>query len=134
MTTYDDLPIEVRRASWGWFGVPWWSYVCFDETGRLITEMRKPFPAGESCLLCGEPFNEAARDSGEATPCLRADGKTEIAHVHKECRFRGIIGGLAHHERRCHCHGGEGTDTPGMTLRQEALEVWRRHHEGTLFA
>lgn len=84
MTTYDDLPIEVRRASWGWFGVPWWSYVCFDETGRLITEMRKPFPAGESCLLCREPFNEAARDSGEATPCLRADGKTEIAHVHKE--------------------------------------------------
>jgi hypothetical protein len=123
--TFDDLPIEVRRANHGWFGRPWWSYVCYDEAGNLIEDMRKPFPAGESCLLCGEPFDEAAGDSGQATPCLRADGTTELAHVHKECQFRGVTGGLAHHEGRCSCHGGT-TETPGMTLRQEALEVWRR--------
>ena len=49
-TPYDDIPIEVRREQWGWFGVPWWSYVCFDEDGRLIAEMEKPFPLGENCL------------------------------------------------------------------------------------
>jgi len=131
-TPYDDLPIEVRRASWGWFGPPFWSYVCYDEAGKLIEEMRKPFPAGESCLYCREPFDEAAGDSGQATPCLRADGKTEIAYAHKECAFRSVAGGLAHHEGRCRCHGGS-TETPGMTLREEAVEVWRRMRAGELF-
>lgn len=50
-TPYDGLPIEARRASFGWFGEPWWSFVCYDEDGKLVEEMRKPFPAGESCLL-----------------------------------------------------------------------------------
>jgi hypothetical protein len=94
--------------------------------------MRKPFPGGESCLYCGEPFDEAAGDSGQATPCLRADGTTEIAHVHKECQLRSVVGGLAHLEGRCSCHGGT-TETPGMTARQEAVEIWRRHHAGELF-
>lgn len=132
MTPYDDLSIEVRRANWGWFGVPFWSYVCFDDDGKLIADMRKPFPSGESCLYCGEQFDEAAGDSGQATPCLRADGKAEIAHAHKECAFRSVAGGLAHHEGRCSCHGGT-TETPGMTLRQEAVEVWRRMRAGELF-
>jgi hypothetical protein len=125
-TPYDGLPVEVRRANWGWFGEPWWSFICFDEDGRLIEEMRKPFPAGESCLLCGEPFDEAAGDSGQAMPS--PDG---IRHAHKECQLMSVVGSLAHHEGRCRCHGGTG-ETPGMTLRQEALEVWRRLQEGTL--
>lgn len=129
---YDDLPIEVRRDTWGWFGEPWWSYVCYDEAGKLIEEMRKPFPVGESCLYCGEQFDEAAGDSGQAVPAITAEG-TSIRHVHKECQFRQVAGGLAHHEGRCHCHGGEGNGTPGMPLREEALEVWRRHQAGELF-
>jgi hypothetical protein len=127
---YDDLPVEVRRENWGWFGEPWPSYVCYDEKWRLIEEMRKPFPAGESCLLCGEPFDEAAGDSGQATPVQTTEG-AQIRHVHKECQLMNVVGSLAHHEGRCPCHGGDRTGT-GMTLRQEALEVWRRHQEGTL--
>jgi hypothetical protein len=128
-TPYDDLPAEGRREAHGWFGDPWWSYVCYDEAGRLVDEMRKPFPAGESCLYCEEPFAEG--DSGQAVPFFGM-GESGIRHVHKECQFRQVAGGLAHHEGRCRCHGGDGT-TPGMTVRQEALEVWRRMQAGTLF-
>jgi hypothetical protein len=129
VTASYGIPIEVRRENWGWFGEPWWSFVCFDEAGKLIAEMQKAFPLGESCLYCDEPFAEG--DSGTATPCVTTEG-TSIRHGHKECQFMNVMGSLAHHEGRCHCHGGTG-ETPGMTLRQEALEVWKRHHEGTLF-
>lgn len=128
-TPYDDIPADVRRANWGWFGDPWWSYVCYDEDGRLIEEMRKDFPAGEACLFCEEPFADG--DSGQAMPCTTTEG-TMIRHAHKECQFRQVAGGLAHHEGRCSCHGGDGA-TPGMTVRQEALEVWRRMQEGALY-
>jgi hypothetical protein len=126
-TPFDDLPAEVRRANWGWFGDPWWSFVCYDEDGRLIEEMRKPFPAGEHCLLCDAEFAEG--DSGQAMPAVTTAAGTTIRHVHKECQLMNVTGGLAHLEGRCSCHGGGGT--PAMTLRQEALEVWRRHQEET---
>lgn len=125
-TPYDALPADVRREAFGWFGEPWPSFICYDEENRLIAEMRKSFPAGESCLFCAEAFDEAASDSGTAMPSPEG-----IRHAHKECLFMNVAGSLAHHEGRCRCHGGTG-ETPGMTLRQEALEVWRRHHEGTL--
>jgi hypothetical protein len=105
--------------------------VCYDEAGKLIEEMRKPFPAGESCLLCGEVFDEAAGDSGQAMPVVMTEG-TRICHVHKECQMMNVTGSLAHHEGRCHCYGGDGEGTPGMTLREEAVEVWRRMRAGTL--
>jgi len=129
-TPVDDIPVEARRHSFGWFGKPWWSYICYDEAGRLIEEMRKPFPAGESCLYCDEPFDEAAGDSGKAMPLIPADGLPQVRHAHKECMFREVAGSLAHLERRCHHYGGEGNGTPGMTQRQEALEVWRRMTQG----
>lgn len=72
---HDSLPVEVRRENWGWFGEPWWSFTCYDEDGQLIDEMRKPFPAGEKCLLCDEEFSEAAGDSGQAVPAVRAGGR-----------------------------------------------------------
>jgi hypothetical protein len=132
-TPYGNIPVEVRREMHGWFGEPWWSYVCYDEAGKLIEEMRKPFPSGESCLYCGEPFSEEAGDSGQAMPFLSATAPPEIRHVHKECQFRQAAGGLTHHEGRCSCHGGDGNDTPGMTLREEAVEVWRRMRARELF-
>ena len=131
-TPHDDLPAEARRTAHGWWGQPWWGYECYDEAGRLIEEMRKPFPAGESCLYCGEQFDEAAGDGGKAMPCGNADGTWELRHAHHECMFRQVAGGLAHHEGRCRCHGGS-TETPGMTLREEAVEVWRRMRAGELF-
>lgn len=126
-TPYDDLPAEVRCTAFGWFGEPWSSFVCYDENGRLLEEMQKPFPAGESCLFCGVPFDEGAGDSGKAMPSPEG-----IRHAHKECILMNVTGSLAHHEGRCRCHGGDGT-MPGMTLRQEALEVWRRLQAGTLY-
>lgn len=133
-TPYDDLPIEVRRENWGWFGEPWWSFICFDEDGRLIAGMQKPFPAGENCLYCDEPFDEEAGDSGQAAPVIEAGGTAGIRHVHKECQFMNVTGRLAHHERACRCYGSDSSDAPGMTRRQEALEVWRRLRAGVLFS
>lgn len=78
-------------------------------------------------MFCGEAFDEAAGDSGKAMPS--AEG---IRHAHKECLFMNVAGPLAHHDGRCRCHGGT-SETPGMTVRQEALEVWRRMQEGTLY-
>jgi hypothetical protein len=129
---YDNIPVEVRRERWGWFGEPWPSGTCLNDDGTLRADMRKPFPSGESCLYCGEPFSEEAGDSGQAMPFGSAGG-LRIVHVHKECQFRQVAGGLAHHEGRCHCHGGDGEGTPGMTLREEALEVWRRMRAGELY-
>lgn len=100
-TPYDDMPIEVRRASWGWFGDPWPSGVCYDDDGRLREEMHKPFPAGETCLYCAEPFDEAAGDAGQAMPFQPASGPPAVRHVHKECLLREVLGPIAHLEGRC---------------------------------
>jgi hypothetical protein len=114
----DDIPIEIRRANWGWFGEPWPSGVCYDDDGRLIEEMRKPFPAGETCLYCTELFADG--DSGQAMPCGRADGASEIRHVHKECMLREVLGSMAHLEHRCRCYGGTDHDRSHA----DALAVW----------
>jgi hypothetical protein len=123
-TPVDDIPVEVRRHNWGWFGQPWWSFVCYDETGRLIEEMHKPFPAGENCLYCDEPLDEAAGDSGQAMPFAPADGPAQVRHVHKECQLLQALGPVAHLERACRCFGGHGSGAPGLTARQEAIAVW----------
>jgi hypothetical protein len=131
VTPYDDLPIEVRRERWGWFGAePWPSGICYDDEGRLLEEARKPFPAGESCLYCEEPFDEARGDRGQAMPFADKDGP-RIVHVHIECSMRQVVGPLAHLEKRCSCYGGTDHATPGMTEREEVVEVWRRLREGT---
>jgi hypothetical protein len=126
MSLFDDLPPEVRRLNWGWFGEPWPSGICYDEDGRLIEEMRKPVPVGEKCFCCDEVLAEG--DQGKSCGPLPAPfpgaAPAQLAHQHKECGLRQVIGPIAHLERRCHCHGGEGNDTPGLTRRQDALAVW----------
>lgn len=121
-TPYDDLPIEIRCANWGWFGPPWPSGVCYNDDGRLLEEMRKPFPAGEDCLYCDEAFSEAAGDAGQAMPFMPESGIPEVRHVHKECMLREVLGPLAHLEGRCQ---GGSAQTPGLTSRQDALAVWQ---------
>ena len=126
-TPYDDLPIEVRRLNWGWFGEPWWSFISYDEGGRLVEEMRKPFPAGERCLYCVEVFDEATGDSGQAMPCLTTEG-TLIRHAHKECSMRNVAGAVT-------CLEGHHDHDTGQTRRQEALATWewvQRHGHRTL--
>lgn len=116
-----DVPLEVRRLNWGWFGEPWPSGVCYDDDGRLIEEMRKPFPAGETCPFCEEPLDEAADDSGQAMPF---HGETSaVRHIHKECMLRSVVGSLAHLRGQCSCHGGD-QGGPQVTARQDALAVW----------
>jgi len=121
-TSCDDIPADVRRANWGWFGEPWLSGICYDDDGRLIEEMRKPCPVGEKCLHCHEPFVEG--DSGKATPFIARHREPEIRHSHKECWLREGLGSLAHLERRCPCYGGTDHETSGLTARQEAVAVW----------
>ena len=114
-TPVDDLPIEVRRRNWGWFGDPWPSFICYDEDGRLLEEMRQPFPEGESCLYCEQPFMPG--DSGQAMPHA-GRLKIDVRHVHKECLLRTVTGTIS-------CMKGEHEHDTGKTYRQEALEVWK---------
>jgi hypothetical protein len=82
-----DLPLEKRRELWGWFGQPWPSEVCYDGD-QLREDRRKPFPAGESCGMCCEVFDEAAGDRGQAIP----DSTGTIGHVHIECLVLEVLG------------------------------------------
>lgn len=112
---YDNLPIDVRRRNWGWFGDPWPSGICYDEDGRLIEEMRKPFPEGESCLYCRVPFEPG--DNGQAMPHLSRLSEVWIRHVHKECMLRSALGSYS-------CYVGEHNHHDGRTYREQALELW----------
>lgn len=112
----EDLPIEIRREYWGWFGQPWPSFVCYDEDGRLMEEMRREFPHGELCLYCGEGFDPDT-DGGRAMPFMRADGPTVITFCHKECFLRQVVGSPEHLTG----HTGQ---YKSLTERQAALWVW----------
>jgi hypothetical protein len=126
---YDDMPLEVRRANFGWWGEPWPSGICLkqDESGADILpyewnwDMNVPVPVGEKCFSCGEEI--VATDQGQRMPFAH-DGGVELVNQHKECGLRNVMGPLAHLERRCRCFGGTDHDTPGLTKRQEALAVW----------
>lgn len=116
-TPLDDLPAEIRRTYWGWFGEPWPSGICYGDDGRLLEEMRKPFPAGEKCLYCEELFDEAAGDSGQAMPLGRGDGLAVVVHLHKECLLRQVTGSVA-------CLEGHHRHETGLSSRKEALAAW----------
>lgn len=122
---YDRLPADVRRASWGWFGPPWPSDVCYGEDGRLREDMRKPTPFGEDCVLCTEPIEPG--QSGRAVPHLGDDGKATIRHAHKECVLREVIGPPEHLDGRCTCRD---PGRPARSYRAEALELWERVGRG----
>lgn len=121
---YENIPLEVRRHNWGWFGAPWPSGICEkdDEPGVYDYDMQKPTPVGERCIGCDEEFVEG--DQGTAIPSMEEDGVARVRHQHRECGLRAVMGPLAHLEKRCRCFGGPGNDTPGLTAREEAVAVW----------
>lgn len=128
---YENIPLEVRRHNWGWFGEPWPSGICLKqdpETGMDVEpeewdyDMQKPTPVGERCIGCDEEFVEG--DQGTAIPSMESDGVARVRHQHRECGLRAVMGPLAHLEKRCPCYGGTSNDTPGLTRRQEAQAVW----------
>lgn len=134
--TYDNMPVEVRRYNWGWFGDPWPSGICYKtdpETGADLFpyewdwDMQREFPTGKFCFWCHEHFQEG--DSGSSMPSMAADGSTEIIFQHKECSLRQVLGSYKHLTGNCpgdgSCHS-EPDD--GMTLREDALAVWEWSH------
>lgn len=72
-------------------------------------------PTGLVCVHCGEPFAEG--DNGAIMPTGFAE--------HRECGYRGVMGGIGHHvDHARYCRGELGTDA-GLSRRQSALLVWR---------
>jgi hypothetical protein len=116
----------------GWFGEPWPSVgrpapVCADPGGRVAV------PVGEVCLHCGEPV--LAGDRGMMQQCVEIDRTptaertvTRVRPLHAECLLRMSLGGPAHLQGRCSCHGsaGPGEDPDlGLSPREAARWVWR---------
>jgi len=76
------------------------------------------------CQHCEEPILD-----GELSP------QPVNAPMHFECAARGVLGSVAHIERRCSCfvEGSEEGDPPEMTKRQAAraaLEAYSRYLAG----
>lgn len=121
MTPYDDLPIEVRRANWGWWGEPWPSGVCENEDGSINWEMQREFPAGESCFWCTTKILEG--QSGTSMPSHGVDGTT-IVFQHKECGLRSVLGSYKHLTSGCTGNGSCNHIDDGLSARDDALLVW----------
>jgi hypothetical protein len=79
-------------------------------------------PVGETCVHCGEPIE--SRDDGWVIP-------PGAQPFHRACFMRGIIGSVAHQQRRCSCFvwGSRMEDDPALTRRQ-AAEAAVRYLEG----
>jgi hypothetical protein len=94
-----------------WFGEPWLSYICYDETGRRLDENRVPFPEGKTCLWCTEPVRPG--ESGIVMPHIPSG----LVYAHHECSFRNVTGSVS-------CMKGEHNHDSGRSYREEALDVW----------
>lgn len=98
-----------------YFGHP---FMRFDLGEALV-----PAPVGVPCAHCQEPI--IAGDSGWIL------GNYVFHH---DCHMRGIVGSVAHQEKRCSCYvpGSTEDDPPGMTRRraaQAAVALWQSSHE-----
>lgn len=79
-------------------------------------------PTMAPCARCGEYIRSS--DDGFAVPVM---GEPLLAAYHRACFMRGIIGSVAHQEKRCSCFGGTGEDDPNLTMRQAAeaaVKLW----------
>lgn len=110
-------------VTWGWFGEPWPSGVCYTDGGRLRVEMHAATPVGEACTLCGTPIGDGHR--GQALPHVDAGGNATVGHVHAECMLREATGSPEHLDGTCACRDRFAAPS-GRSFREEALEVWTR--------
>jgi len=78
-----------------------------------------PAPVGHACGHCGEPI--AAEDTGWLIPHV-AGSAASLLPFHHACHLRGVVGSVAHQERRCSCFipGSQAEDDPALTRRQAA--------------
>jgi hypothetical protein len=80
-------------------------------------------------LYCDEPIEAGDRGLLTIYVALGADDKPEsrAQAVHMECNLRASLGGLAHLEGRCSCHGG--TDYDGHSRADaRAVLAWVNTH------
>lgn len=103
-----------------WFGPRWDSQICDD-----LEEV--PVPVGAVDHLCGELIDEG--DNGVMMTGLTEAGGWQDMPVHKECFLRSVVGGVAHLQGRCRCHGGDAHDDDTMTYRESALAVWEFYQQ-----
>lgn len=70
------------------------------------------------CAWCDEPVEA---DEQADRPCSQP--------MHRDCLLRGVIGSVAHIERRCSCYvpGSTDSDPDGLTKRQAATAAVRAH-------
>lgn len=81
-------------------------------------------PVLAPCARCGEFIRST--DSGFAVPVL---GEPLLAAYHRACFLRGIVGSVAHQQKRCSCYvaGASCNDDPNLNVRQAAeaaLKFW----------
>ena len=82
--------------------------------------VRIEVPVGYPCMYCREGFK--SNDNGAIMP-------TGFGQ-HRECAFRGVMGGIGHHvDHDRYCEGELGTDA-GLSYRTSSLLVWRMMVEG----
>lgn len=83
-------------------------------------------PVDVPCQRCGEPIR--AGDCGWMIPYY--DGEAREVPYHHACHLRGILGSVAHQQRKCSCYvpGATCGDDPKLTRRQAAeaaLKFWQ---------
>jgi hypothetical protein len=103
------MPVSMQ-----WFGKRWNGALC-DECPEI------PTPVEAYCAHCLEKIEEG--DSG----VVYANGPA----AHRNCFLRGVLGSVAHIEKRCSCYvrGSIEGDPAGMTARQSAdaaVAAWAR--------
>lgn len=93
----------------------------FGRDHEILT--RIPTPVGTACNYCEEMF--IVGDVGfSLMECSNDDDQFtyERVFLHHACFMRGIIGSVAHIEKRCSCFGpgGSDQDDPGLSRREAA--------------
>lgn len=77
------------------------------------------------CVWCGERVDDI--ENARQVTHVDFRGRMRERLLHAECSLRGVIGSLAHIERRCSCYGGSEDDPPGMTKREAAQAAVRAY-------
>ncbi len=92
-------------------------------------------PVGAVCAHCVEPIRE--HDDGFLIPHYGGRGDPPELPWHRACFLRGIVGSVAHQQKRCSCYmpGSTEGDDPALTVRQAAeaalTEYLKSHSEGS---
>lgn len=98
---------------------------------------RIALPVGMTCHYCEEmiiPTDEGFSLIGVCPlPECSLGSQAHRVYEHRACFLRGILGSVAHIEKRCSCYvpGSHEGDDPGMTRRQAAeaaVSAWSTMH------